>query len=105
MPRTVPIDCTTVSALRDSLERASLPLLTRLAALPRIVPFLAVLGLIIAGILVPGWGWVFLAVVVVLLAWILVLAWPRLTLPARMFRLAVLVGLIAATVTQASPRN
>ncbi|MGL5850021.1 MAG: DUF6703 family protein, partial [Phycicoccus sp.] len=79
-----------MSSLRDSLERASLPALSRLSRLPRAVPFLAVLALVVAGLLVPVWGWVLLAVVSAVLLWILVLAWPRLTLVERMMRLAVI---------------
>ncbi|MGL5864103.1 MAG: DUF6703 family protein [Phycicoccus sp.] len=94
-----------VSSLRDSLERASLPALSRLSRLPRAVPFLAVLALVVAGLLVPVWGWVLLAVVSAVLLWILVLAWPRLTLVERMMRLAVIAMIVAITVTQAVPRG
>ena len=45
-----------VSTLRESFERASLPALTFLSRLPRVVPFLVMLGLVVAGALLPGWG-------------------------------------------------
>jgi len=93
-----------VPSLRESLERSSAPLLQRLAALPRVVPFLVVLALMVAGILVPGWGWVLVAVVTVFLAWLLLLGWPRLTTPERLMRLAVVAVALAITVTQAVPR-
>ncbi|MGL4177107.1 MAG: DUF6703 family protein [Dermatophilaceae bacterium] len=93
-----------MSSLRDSLERASLPALTRLSRLPRPVPFLVVLALVVGGLLVPGWGWVLLAVVSAVLLWFLVLAWPRLTLAERMMRIAVVAMMLAITVTQAVPR-
>ena len=94
-----------MSTLRESFERVSLPALTRLSALPRFVPFLLVLGLIVAGIFVPGWGWVLIAVAALLLLWILALAWPRLTMPERLMRVAVVVMLGAVTMTQAFPRT
>ena len=93
-----------MSSLRQSFERASLPALTRISALPRVVPFLVVLGLVVAGILVPGWGWVLIALVALLLLWILALAWPRLTAAERLMRLAVVIMLGAVALTQAFPR-
>lgn len=93
-----------MSSLRESFERASLPAVTWLSGLPRVVPFLAVLALVVAGILVPGVGWVLITVVALLLLWILALAWPRLTLPERLMRSAVVVMLGAIAVTQAFPR-
>lgn len=93
-----------MSSLRESFERASLPAIRWLSGLPRLVPFLAVLALVVAGILVPGWGWVLIAVVSLLLLWILLLAWPRLTMPERLMRSAVVVMLGAIAITQAFPR-
>ena len=90
--------------LRESLESASAPVLRTLASLPRAVPFVVVLALMVAGALVPGWGWVLLALVTVFLAWLLVLGWPRLTSQERLMRLAVVALALAITVTQALPR-
>ena len=39
-----------MSSLRESFERASLPALTWLSGLPRFVPFLFILGFVIAGV-------------------------------------------------------
>jgi hypothetical protein len=94
-----------VSSLRESFERVSLPALTFLSRLPRAVPFLAILGLILAGALLPGWGWLLIALVVAILTWILLLAWPRLTTAERLMRVAVIVLMVAVTVTQAAPRG
>jgi hypothetical protein len=94
-----------VSSLRESFERASLPALTYISSLPRFVPFLAILGLVIAGLLIPGWGWVLIVLVVLLLAWIGALAWPRLSMPERMMRVAVVVMMAAIAITQAVPRG
>ena len=69
------------------------------------MPFLAILGLVIAGLLIPGWGWVLIVLVVLLLAWIGALAWPRLSMPERMMRVAVVVMMAAIAITQAVPRG
>ena len=94
-----------MSSLRESFERASLPALTYISSLPRFVPFLAILGLVIAGLLIPGWGWVLIVLVMLLLAWIGALAWPRLSMPERMMRVAVVVMMAAIAITQAVPRG
>lgn len=99
-----PVGCTLVSPLRESLENASAPVLRSIASLPRAVPFLAVLALMVAGALIPGWGWVLLAVVTLFLTWLLVLGWPRLTTPERLMRIAVVAIALAITITQALPR-
>ena len=91
-------------SLRESLENASAPALRTIASLPRAVPFLVILGLMVAGALIPGWGWVLLAVVTLFLAWLLVLGWPRLTAPERLMRIAVVAIAVAITVTQPVPR-
>lgn len=92
-------------SLRDRVTDASLPVLTTLNRAPRAVPFLGVLALMLAGIFVPGWGWLFLVVVVAFLAWTLYLAWPALDAGARAGRVAVLLIAVAVTITQALPRG
>ena len=94
-----------MSSLRERVADASLPAVNALNRLPRAVPFLGVLALMLAGIVVPGWGWVFLLVVVLFLAWTLYLAWPALDQGARAGRVAVLLIAVAVTVTQALPRG
>lgn len=94
-----------MSTLRESLERASLPALTFLNGLPRFVPFLGVLVLTFAGILLPSPAWLLLVVVVAVLLWILALAWPRLTGAERLMRLAVVAIMVAILVTQVAPRG
>lgn len=94
-----------VSTLRESFERASLPALTFLNGLPRFVPFLGILVLALAGILLPSPGWLLLVVVIVVLLWILALAWPRLSGAERLMRLAVVAMLVAILVTQVAPRG
>lgn len=94
-----------MSSLRESFERASLPAVSWLSGLPRFVPFLLVLALVVAGILLPSPGWILLLVVVLLLAWILALAWPRLSGTERLMRIAVVVLMAAVLLTQAVPRG
>ena len=93
-----------VSSFRESVERGSGPLLERLATLPRALPFLVVLVLLVEGLVVPGWGWALLAVGVAFLGWLLYLGWPRLTMPERLLRIAVLAFFAAVTITRALPR-
>jgi hypothetical protein len=95
----------TVSTLRESFERASLPAVRYLNGLPRLVPFLVVLALIIAGIFLPPPGWLLVGVAALLLLWILALAWPRLSVPERLMRLAVVAIVVAILITEAFPRT
>jgi hypothetical protein len=94
-----------VPSLRERVADASLPVINALNRMPRAVPFLLVLGLMVAGLFVPGWGWLFLLVVVAFLGWTLYLAWPALDRTARLGRFAVLLLAVAITVTQAVPRG
>ena len=93
------------NTLRPSIERASLPLITRLSQLPRAVPFLLMLGLLVAGVVIAGpVGFVLMAVAATFVGWILYLSWPRLTGSERIMRLAVLLLAIALAVVQLFPR-
>ena len=99
------LDSVHVSTLRESFERASLPALTFLNDLPRFVPFLGILVLALAGILLPSPAWLLLVVVILVLAWILALAWPRLSGAERLMRIAVVAIMVAVLVTQLAPRG
>jgi hypothetical protein len=94
-----------VSTPRQRIERASLPAVTWLSHLPRALPFLAVLALMIGGILVPGWGWVLLLLLAVFLAWTLYLGWPVLDGVNRLMRATLLLMVVALALTQAFPRG
>ncbi|QIM21146.1 hypothetical protein G7075_08410 [Phycicoccus sp. HDW14] len=94
-----------MSSLRQSFERTSLPAVTWLNGLPRFVPFLGILALVVAGIFLPSPGWLLIGVVVLVLAWILALAWPRLRFTEQLMRLAVIGLMIAVMLTQAFPRT
>jgi len=81
---------------RQSLERASIPILTKLMAVPRwlIVVLMGAflfLGLIQTGSL--AWlGGIFLLIVGGFLGWLLVLSWPALTPGRRATRLIVVAA-------------
>jgi len=94
------------NTLRASIERASLPLLTRLSALPRIVPFLTMLVLLVAGALVGGpVGFVLMSIAALFVLWLLYLSWPRLTAAERLMRTAVVLLAVALAVVQLFPRR
>lgn len=94
------------NTLRPSIERASLPLITRLSQLPRAVPFLLMLGLLVAGVVIAGpVGFVLMAVAATFVGWILYLSWPRLSGTERIMRLAVLLLAVALAVVQLFPRG
>ncbi|GAA2738844.1 hypothetical protein GCM10009867_32040 [Pedococcus aerophilus] len=93
-----------MSSLRESIQRASQPAVERLNALPRVVPFLLILGLMLAGLFVP-FGWVLLLVVVLFLLWTLYLAWPVMDPTQRLMRITIVLIAVAITLTQAFPRG
>lgn len=89
-----------VPTMRRSLERKAGPLLVLLARAPRWVPFLAVLGCVVGGLLLHGpVAAVLLAVVLALLGLQLFFAWPVLEPPQRVLRSVVLL-LLAGAVLQ-----
>lgn len=93
------------NTLRSSVERASLPLITRLSHLPRVVPFLLMLALLVAGVVIAGpAGFVLMAVAAAFVGWILFLSWPRLSGSERIMRFAVFLLALALAVVQLFPR-
>lgn len=86
--------------LRESFDDASLPLVKWLDGLPRAVPVLAVLGLLVVGAFVPSWGWVLTGVVALFLGWMLGVSWPGLSTAERVMRVAVLALILAVTMVQ-----
>jgi hypothetical protein len=94
------------NTLRPGIERASLPVITRLNQLPRAVPFLLLLAFFSAGALAGGTlGFALMAVGTIFVGWILYLSWPRLTSSERLMRSAVLLLAAALTVVQLFPRG
>jgi O-antigen ligase len=92
--------------LRRRIDQASLPLMTRLSSLPRLVPFLILLALLISGMLIGGLGgFVLMGLAALFVGWVLYLSWPLLNRSERIMRVAVLLLAIALAVVQLSPRN
>lgn len=79
-------------------------LLVWLDKLPRAIPVLAVLGLLVAGVFVPRHGWIATTLVAAFLAWMLGVSWPRLSGVEKLMRIAVLVFIGAIALVQARPR-
>ncbi len=104
-PRRVPTDqrpSVSSSPLRVRIEHLSDPLLQRIGRLPRVVPVVAVLVLIVLGVIL--WhpiGAVCFGLCALLTAWLLYLAWPRLSSPERMMRGAALLVVLALTIVAA----
>lgn len=85
---------------RRRVELTAGPLVVLMARLPRVVPFLLVLALVIGGLLTQGVvGAVLLGVLALLLAVLLLLAWPRLDPAARLLRVAVIALLVVRAVS------
>ena len=94
------------NTVRPSVERASLPLITRLSHLPRAVPFLLMLALLVAGVVIAGpVGFVLMGIAASFVGWILYLSWPRLSGSERIMRLAVLLLAVVLAVMQLFPRR
>ena len=94
------------NSVRQRIDHASLPLMTKLSRLPRLVPFLIMLALLVGGVLIGGpGGFVLMALAVIFVAWVLYLSWPRLNTTERTMRFAVLLLAVAMAVTQLFPRS
>lgn len=94
------------NTLRSRIDHASLPLMTKLSQLPRLVPFLVLLTLLVAGVVISGpTGFVLMAVAAAFVGWVLYLSWPRLTGSERIMRLAVLLLAVVMAVVQLYPRT
>ena len=92
--------------MRRRIDHASLPLVTRLSRLPKPVPFLILLALLVAGVLISGQlGFVLMGLAAIFVAWVLYLSWPRLSGLERIMRLAVLMLAVAMAAVQLFPRN
>ena len=89
------------NTVRQRIDRASLPVMTKLSQLPRAVPFLVLLVLLLAGAVISGVaGFALMGLASAFIGWILYLAWPQLTGSERIMRLAVLLLAIATAVTR-----
>lgn len=93
---------------RGNLERASIPILSRLLAVPRwllvvLIASCLLLGLALTGPLAPV-GALFLLIVATFLGWLLMLAWPVLPVGRRMIRLVVVFAIVGLAVLKALGR-
>ena len=96
----------TLSPVRDKIERASVPVLTFLGRLPRLVPFFVLLVLLLAGAIAGhALGFVLMGLAALFVGWLLYLAWPRLTGSERLMRSAVVLLAVALAITQLFPRG
>lgn len=80
--------------------------MTRLSSLPRLVPFLILLALLVGGVFIGGTvGFVLMGVAAIFVGWVLYLSWPRLTSSEQIMRSAVLLLAVAMAVVQLFPRS
>ena len=92
--------------MRQRIDQASLPLMTRLSGLPRLVPFLLLMTLLVAGVVISGpVGFALMGLGAAFVGWVLYLSWPRLTGSERIMRLAVLLLAVSLAVVQLFPRT
>jgi hypothetical protein len=83
------------------VENFSARPLVFLQQLPRWLPLLAVLALLITGLAVPGWiGAAALVLVAIFLGWLGYLSWPAIAVPGRLMRMAAVAILLASAVVQ-----
>jgi hypothetical protein len=94
------------NTVRHRIDQASLPLMTRLSGLPRLVPFLLLMTLLVAGVVISGpVGFALMGLGAAFVGWVLYLSWPRLTGSERIMRLAVLLLAVSLAVVQLFPRT
>lgn len=87
--------------LRTRVERASLPLLTRLHAVPRLLVPLATLALVALGAFAPlAVALLALLVVLLFIAWIAYLSWPVVGWSGRLIRVAMILLVVGLAATR-----
>ena len=90
-----------VGSLRARVEAASRPVLQRLHAMPQMVVPLLTIVLIAVGVLAPlPVGLVALALVLLFVGWIAYLSWPVAGVGGRIWRVLILVLIIALGVVR-----
>lgn len=89
-----------MTSLRRRLELKTGPLVILLHRMPRVVPFLLVAALLLAGLGLKGVaGALLLLVLAAFLGLLLLLSWPVLPANARLLRLATLALVVATAFT------
>lgn len=93
---------------RGNVERASLPILTRLLAVPRWLLVILIASCLLLGLTLTGplaiLGSLFLLIVATFLGWLLILSWPVLTPGRRMVRLVIVLAVTGLAVLKALGR-
>ena len=90
------------AAWSETLARVSRPWLLRLSALPRVVLMLGTVGLLGAGVFVPGIvGALCLLLIGLFLLWLALLAWPALAPGPRLLRVGVSLVVLGFAVAKA----
>jgi hypothetical protein len=88
-------------SLRARVEAASRPVLQRLHAMPQMMVPLVTIVLLAVGVLAPlPVGLVALALVLLFVAWIAYLSWPVASTGGRIWRVLILVLIVALGVTR-----
>jgi len=90
------------SGTRQAVERASARPLFFLVHLPKWVPMVVALGLLITGFIVPGLlGAAALLLVAIFLGWLAYMSWPRINTSGRIMRVIAMACMVAIIVWQA----
>jgi hypothetical protein len=90
------------SGTRQAVERFSARPLFFLAHLPKWVPMVVALGLLVTGFVVPGLlGAAALLLVAIFLGWLAYMSWPRINTYGRVMRVVALACMVAIVVWQA----
>jgi hypothetical protein len=93
------------NTLRHRIDQASLPLMTKLSRLPKLLPFAILLTLLVAGVLIGGPpGAILMLLGAVFITWVLYLSWPLLSGSERLMRSAVLLLAVAMAISVLFPR-
>lgn len=93
-------------SLRSRIEHASYPVMQRVNALPRPVVLVALGVVLLVGVAAPApWSGLAFLLVSIFVGWLLYLTWPRLTMPERLMRLAVLVLALGVAIVNLFPRG
>jgi hypothetical protein len=89
------------SASREALEHRSATWLLWLHQLPRWLPPVLAVALLVAGLAIGGWGGgAALAGLAVVLAWLAAISWPRLPAQGRLLRVIVIAAVLAIAVVR-----
>jgi len=89
------------SPTRASLEQRSATTLLWLHQLPRWLPPLLVVALLVIGLALSGWaGAIALGCLALVLGWLALISWPRLSAQGRLLRLAAVAAVLVVAVVR-----